>query len=68
MKKVITESQYSNTYGGLDLVEINGEHFLELDDCFGPTLWGPLTGEQLAAFDALLEVPMATDAEKTPPE
>lgn len=51
----VCESPFSNTYdGGLDLQErvhpTQGPQFrLEMEDCFGPSFWGPLTKEEVAA-------------------
>ena len=56
--KRIKDSQFSNTYGGLSLWidEDLGEHYLKMEDCFGPDVWGPMTDEQVAAFHTLCEV------------
>ena len=53
----IKQSQFVNTYGGLSLVMRNGERFLVMEDCICDEYFGPLTDEQVAAFDALCEVP-----------
>jgi len=54
----IKESQFANTYGGLSLVRVtNGQQYLEMQDCFGPEYFGPLTEEQISAFETLCEVP-----------
>ena len=55
--KQIKESPFGNTYGSLALVEDNeGNKFLEMDDCFGPDCFGPLTEKQIDAFYVLCEV------------
>jgi len=55
--KTIKSSQFVNTYGGLSLVEDeNGKKHLEMEDCFGPSLWGPLTEEEIEAFYTLCGV------------
>lgn len=55
--KLIKSSQFCNTYGGLDLVEDDeGKHFLRMEDCFGPSYWGPLIVEQVRAFYILCAV------------
>jgi len=49
--KNVTESQYTNHYGGLSLcVSDGGDFYLEMKDCFEPSFYGPLTKEQVAAF------------------
>ena len=60
MKRVIRESPFANTYGGLSLVrdEKNQQFFLEMEDCFGPLYFGPLTEEQTNAFHILCQVPL----------
>lgn len=52
-------SQYGNTYGSLKMIhnETSGEYFLQMDDCFGPDFFGPLTEDQKLAFEVLLDVP-----------
>lgn len=53
----IEASQYMNQYGGLSLVKMeNGDMCLEMEDCFGPDYWGPLTEKQVVAFHTLCEV------------
>jgi hypothetical protein len=56
--KTLRESPFANTYGGLSLVERDdGARFLRMDDCFGPSFFGPLTAAHLAAFDLLAALP-----------
>ena len=60
MKKVeiLESSPFGNTYGGLSLVlGEDHERYLEMEDCFGPDYYGPLTDEQVAAFLLLCELP-----------
>lgn len=53
----IKESPFRNTYGSLSLVyDDEGNKYLEMEDCFGPDLFGPLTDEQEQAFYTLCEV------------
>lgn len=60
--KTIECSQYSNSYGGLSLVkDNNGDYFLEMEDCFGPEYFGPLTDDQHAAFYRLCDVGRAVE-------
>lgn len=55
--KAIQASPFGNTYGGLTLGEDDqGRKFLEMDDCFSPDYFGPLTPEQEAAFYTLCTV------------
>lgn len=56
-EKEIRSSPFGNTYGGLSMVEIDGELFLKMEDCFGPDYFGPMTPEQVAAFHTLCTVP-----------
>jgi hypothetical protein len=56
----LKDSPFANTYGGLVLVVAeDGQHYLEMQDCFGPSYYGPLSTEQLAAFHVLADVPDA---------
>ena len=56
-KRDIAISPFSNTYGGLNLVEgSDGNRYLQMDDCCGPDCFGPLTDEQVKAFHTLCEV------------
>lgn len=58
-KKLISSSPFSNTYGALKLFKgSDGQHYLEMDDCRGPTYWGPLSTEQVKAFHVLKEAPI----------
>lgn len=50
-KKLVSQSQFGNTYGALSLFKgSDGQHYLRLDDCSGSTYWGPLTKPQLDAY------------------
>lgn len=52
-----TGSPFVNTYGGLSLVEgDDGNHYLEMCDCFGQNYFGPLTEAQKDAFFTLRDV------------
>lgn len=58
-KKHISSSPFSNTYGGLKLFKgSDGQHYLEMYDCSGPAYWGPLSPEQVQAFNVLKEAPI----------
>ena len=61
MEKEIADAQYGNTYGGLSLVERDGAEYLRMDDCLGPSFYGPLTCLQVAAFMLLRDVPEANN-------
>ncbi|HET8688206.1 MAG TPA: hypothetical protein VFM18_16350 [Methanosarcina sp.] len=56
-KNIISHSEFRNTYGGLDLIEKDGQKYLMMEDCFGPDYFGPLTEEQINAFNVLCKVP-----------
>ena len=57
-------SNFGNTYGGLELMkDKEGNHYLEMDDCFGPSLFGPLNDDQIAAFKLLAELEEMPDSE-----
>lgn len=50
-------SPFGNTYGSLSMVTSeSGEQFLIMEDAFNDDVFGPLTEEQLAAFNVLLNV------------
>ncbi|MPQ69478.1 hypothetical protein [Pseudomonas sp. MWU12-2323] len=58
-KKLIASSPFSNTYGGLKLFKgSDGQNNLEMEDCRGPTYWGPLSREQVKAFHVLSAAPI----------
>ena len=38
------------------MVILDDAHYLKMGDCFGPDYFGPLTKEQITAFNVLLEV------------
>lgn len=58
--ETIKDSPFGNTYGGLSLVlGDDGQRYLEMQDCFGPDYFGPLTDEQVAAFYVLCDVQSA---------
>ena len=53
----IKESPFCNTYGGLSLMQNDkGEKYLQMEDCFGPDIFGPLSHEQVDAFYDLCTV------------
>ena len=53
----VADSPFGNTYGGLTLVKgEDGNHYLEMYDCFGPDYFGPLTDAQKDAFFTLRDV------------
>jgi len=59
--ELILNSQFANTYGGLSLRKDvdTGKLYLQMDDCLGPEVWGPLTDEQVTAFHTLCKVDSA---------
>lgn len=58
-KKLIAASPFSNTYGGLKLFKgSDGQMYLEMEDCRGPTHWGPLSPTQVKAFHTLSDAPI----------
>ena len=58
--KTLKNSPFANTYGGLRLVENDkGQRLLEMEDCFGSDYFGPLTDEQVEAFEMLCDVERA---------
>lgn len=54
--KILKESQYTNTYGGLSLIEFEGDQYIQMDDCMGEMFFGPLNSKQIEAFNALCGV------------
>jgi hypothetical protein len=53
-------SQFGNTYGNLSIgTGDDGKKYLEMQDCFGPDYFGPLTDEQVSAFYLLCRVECA---------
>ena len=61
-KKLVSQSQFSNTYGALSLFKgSDGQHYLRMDDCSGSTYWGPLSKPQLDAYHVLKGVPVFTE-------
>ena len=56
--KPIKYSPFANTYGSLILVQDgDGQFYLCMQDCMGDDHFGPLTQEQVNAFNILCEVP-----------
>jgi hypothetical protein len=55
----LRNSNFSNTYGGLSLVQYKDKKYLCMDDCFGPSYFGPLNQEEISAFDILCRIPLA---------
>ncbi len=61
--KHVAGSEQGNTYGGLDLMQVEtaskyrkvGDYYLCMGDCFGDDFTGPLTEEQVKAFHILFE-------------
>lgn len=56
-ERLIVLSRIGNTYGSLVLVESDGCFFLKMEDCCGPSFYGPLTDTQVDAFLLLATVP-----------
>lgn len=55
--ETVLDSHFSNTYGGLGLIKATtGEHFLEMGDCMGPCYFGPLSEDEIKAFNLLVKV------------
>ncbi len=50
------ESPFGNTYGSLCMYEYNGRQYLHVQDCFSNGYFGPLTNEEIKAFDVLCNV------------
>ena len=62
--ELVMLSDFCNTYGGLDLMkDKDGNHYLEMDDCFCPALFGPLNDDQIAAFKLLAELEEMPDSD-----
>jgi hypothetical protein len=56
--ETVRASDFSNTYGGLDLVKDgDGVLYLRMSDCMGDSFFGPLTQDQVAAFELLCNAP-----------
>jgi len=57
---VVIQTDQCNTYGGLDLIKVDGEpksdrgmkpgYYMRMQDCMGDSYEGPLTDVQLVAF------------------
>ena len=59
LQRVLT-SPFSNTYGGLSLNKNeDGDYYLQMDDCFGPDYYGPLTQDEVIAYHTLCGVKFA---------
>ncbi len=53
----IKQSPFTNTYGSLNLVRgESGKFYIEMEDQQGDELYGPLTDEQVEAFNLLCEL------------
>lgn len=60
--KLVKESPFGNTYGGLELHQDEGGlFFLRMDDPMGGSEFGPLTNEQVEAFHTLCDAPEHDD-------
>lgn len=54
--KLVKESPFANSYGGLDLYQDDeGRYFLVMEDVSGGSEFGPLTDAQVEAFHTLSE-------------